>query len=152
MFEIARAASVQVDEAEVYVAGLEKLGWVTFQHHEPGGGGWRRTAEGNSLVVAKRWAGEEEKEAIEVKRSKHGKLSKPEEIALLTMAERVNEGATEPEIAKVLEYTPAQTALILILLSEKNMAAASDEPDYGTGRNWFILRNGLEHLAERGLI
>ena len=152
MSQIAYAASVRVDETEVYVNGLKKLGLVIFQHHEPGGGSWRRTEEGNKLVVAKRWAGEEEKEEIKTKRSKHGELSHPEEIALLTMAKSMNEGATEPEIAKVLKYTAAQTAFILLMLSQKNMAAASNEPDYGTGSAWFILNNGLEHLAERRLL
>jgi hypothetical protein len=152
MREIARTASVRVDEAEIYVEGLEKLEFAVFEYCEPGGGGWRRTAEGNKLVVAKRWAGEEEKEEIKTKRSKHGELTHPEEIALLKMAENVNEGAIEPEIAKVLGYTQAQTAFILLLLSQKNMAAASDEPDYGSGVTWFILTKGLEHLGERGLL
>jgi predicted transcriptional regulator len=58
--EIARAVNIPVDEAEVYMDGLNDLGLVFYHPHEPGGGGWLRTAKGNKLVVAKRWAGEGE--------------------------------------------------------------------------------------------
>ncbi len=40
--------------------------------------------------------------------------------------------------------------LMLVKLREKNMATDGDEPDYGAGRTWTILREGMEYLAERG--
>lgn len=153
--EIARSVNIPVDEAEIHTDVLKDAGLAIMQPDHRNVLTWHRTSEGNRLVYAMRLAGDEEggeKEEIKVTRSKHGKLTHPEEIALVTMAERPDEGATEPEIAKALEYTAAQTAFILLLLSQKTMAVASSEPDYGTGVTWYILNNGLEHLAERKLL
>jgi hypothetical protein len=149
--EIARAVKIPVDEAEIYVNGLKKLGLASFHPHEPGGGGWHRTAEGNTLVVAKRWAGEEE-EPKEKKR-KHADLSKPQEIALLMTARHNGDGATEPEIAQQLGISVLAARLVLKVLREKEMATDGDEPqaDYGTGEIWWwILKDGMEYLSERG--
>jgi predicted transcriptional regulator len=149
--EIATAVKIPVDEAEVYINGLEELDLVFFQPHEPRGGGWRRTAEGNKLIVAKRWAGEEEPKG---KKRKHADLSKPEEIALLMMTRNDGEGATEAEIAKELGISVLAATLVLSALREKEMATDGDEPQqtYGTSPEWWLLKNGKEYLAERGLL
>jgi len=152
MLQIWREIGRRLDETEIRVDKLEKAGLIEW-HDADGEKFWRRTMVGNELVVAKRLAGEEEEEGKTTpKRSKHAELTHSEEVALLMMARSNDEGVTADEVAKALQGTAPMAVLILILLREKNMATDSDEPDYGAGRKWVILRNGLEHLAERGLI
>ncbi len=145
--EISRAVKIRVDEAEVYINGLKKLGLAAFHPHEPGGGGWHRTTEGNMLVVAKRWAGEEDQEASR----KYPDLPAIQHEALLMMVGE-DEGINERDIAKRLGKSLALTQHNLSLLREADMATDGEEGDYGTGRTWVLLRKGEKYLAERNLL
>jgi len=146
--EIARALKIPVDEAEIYVEGLEKkLGLIFFHPHEPGGGGWLRTAEGNKLVVAKRWAGEEQEQ------NTHKYVDLPEiEHRLLTCITGFDDGIDESSLACFLGKTVELVRFTLRKLEKAEMATDGDEPDYGTGRRWYLLEKGNEYLAERGLL
>jgi hypothetical protein len=145
--EISCALKIPIDETEIYVDGLDELGLVFFHPHEPGGGGWLRTAEGNKLVVAKRWAGETE----EKKPYKHADLppKQHEALVLIGGAER---GMNEREIAATMRKSLAGTMLILTYLRDARMADDGEEADYGTGRVWVALTKGQEYLDERGLL
>ena len=157
MLEISRNAGIRMEEAEVYVTGLEKLGLAICQRHETEGVTWRRTAEGNRWVVAKRWAGEEE--AQEAKpQAKHDELGVNETIALRMMAKKGDEGITALEIAERVRggSTEMMFLYILVLLKQKNMVGdgynEGHGPPHGTPRRWIILKAGVDYLAQRGLL
>jgi predicted transcriptional regulator len=151
MEEIAKAAKIPFDEAELYLGALESAKLVSNRYNALAVIIWYRTKTGNSLVVAKRWAGEAQPDG---KKRKHADLSKPEEIALVMMTRDGGEGATEPEIAKELGISVLAVTLVLATLRGKNMATDGDEPQesYGTGQTWWLLKAGKEYLDERGLL
>jgi DNA-binding MarR family transcriptional regulator len=122
--EIARALKRPSDEIEVHSKKLQKAGLVISRFNAHDALVWHRSDEGNELLIARRLAGDKEAQEKKPKRSKYGQLSQSEEIALLMMAENLNDGATEPEIAKRLEYTLAMTFIVLKGLAGKHMAAA----------------------------
>jgi hypothetical protein len=145
--EISRLLHIRLDDLEVYMNGLDKMGFIAEERHEIEGLTWRRSTTGNEFVVAKRWAGEDEPE--ETKR-KHADLSKPEEIALAIIAGGGSEGAEESEIAKQLAVSPLATTLVLVTLREKSMVAEVEEATYTATPMWRLQRDGMEYLAERG--
>ncbi|MEY2498230.1 MAG: hypothetical protein QOD12_1786 [Verrucomicrobiota bacterium] len=160
--EISRALKIPVDEAEIYIEGLDGLGLVFYHPHEPGGGGWLRTADGNRRVVAKRWASEEGDQ--KQRECKYADLPKAQHDALLIIAANVD-GISENEIAKKLGMTRALTRRHLYLLRDAEMATDAEEPgspilawDSVTGEEsdssptWNALRKGSEYLAERDLL
>ena len=146
--EISRDVKIPVDEAEVYIQGLKKLGLATFHPHEPGGGGWHRTTEGNRLVVAKRWAGEEPAPT-----KKYSDLSEIEE-SILEMLIGEDEGVNERLIHQSLEDNGVKITLNKVIwILETSLKRFVDydpgEPTYGTGNTWFIADAGREYFAER---
>jgi DNA-binding MarR family transcriptional regulator len=147
--EISRALNIPVDEAEIYINGLEKRGLVRFHRHEPGGGGWHRTTEGNKIVVAKRWAGEEDKETAR----KHPDLPPIQHEILLLIAAGQNDGANENDIVNELGKTLGLVRLNLKALRQADMASDIDEQaDWGMGRVYYLRDTGAEYLAERDLL
>ena len=155
--EIARALKIQLDEADAYIDGLKKLGYIIFHPHDPGGGGWRRTESGNTLAVAKRWAGEkEEDDDIPYK---YPTLSKIQHTALVMMAGGSEEGALmehqgsyESEIAEKVGESLLLTQRNLRALRRAEMATDGDEPQqtYGTGTVWWLLDKGKNILRSAG--
>ncbi|HKP03670.1 MAG TPA: hypothetical protein VJU77_09960 [Chthoniobacterales bacterium] len=150
--EIGRSVSVPVDEAELYTQSLEAQGFVNRFHNRMEGTTWRRSPKGNQLVVSKRWAGEEEPKEIKPQRSQHGELTSSEETILLLLARNESEGASPDEVAESLHGTAPMALFLLVRLRQRNMASDKAAPNFNTPRQWFILRAGLEHLSERGLI
>ena len=157
--EIARALKIRVDEAEIYVEGLEKkLGLIFFHPHEPGGGGWLRTAEGNKLVVAKRWAGEESQKAAH----KHADLPALQQqilLAILRSPMRASEeygGAPESEISSVINKSLEKTQLELRRLRAAEMATDGDEPQatycVPGATLWSLMEKGWAYLDKRDLL
>jgi hypothetical protein len=145
--EVAQAVGIRLDEAEIHFEQLEKAGFTASHYNEPAGILWHRTAEGNRLVVAKRWAGEEDQEAAR----KYPDLPPIQHEALLMMVGE-DEGINEREIEKRLGKSLALTQHNLSLLRDADMATDGEEGDYGTGRTWVLLRKGEEYLAERNLL
>src|SRR5205085_5356159 len=105
MNAISHRLSIPLDETEIHVDFLEKARLVAWETDQFDQMVWRRTKDGNRLVVAKRLSGEEPKET----KKKHPDLSKPEEIALCLMAQNNGAGATEAEIAKELGISELAT-------------------------------------------
>jgi hypothetical protein len=146
--EIARAVKIPVDEAEVYINGLEKRGLAIFHHHEPGGGGWHRTTEGNTLVVAKRWAGEGDQDT-----RKYPNLPTTQHEILLLIAAGQDDGANENYIAAKLGKTLGLVRYNLKALREADMASDIEwDADYGTGCVFYLCDTGAEYLEERDLL
>ena len=160
MDEIRRAVGgILADEASIHLDRLEKAKLVErgfdelFQATV-----WHRTIAGDELVVARRLAGEEE--PAQQKAREHPKLSQMERIVLLAVAKQ--EGMTAPEIVEQVNKSVPTIGkpianlplvlLLLIKLREKNLATDGDEPDWGTGRRWVALPDGIELLAERNLL
>lgn len=146
--EIARALKIPVDEAEVYVEGLDKRGLVVFHYHEPGGGGWHRTAEGNKWVVAKRWAGEEEQP------NANNDLGENAQKVLILIARE--DGLDETAIAERMGIRLSVIRRILRILREKDLATDKEEPGEAftssegpVGPTWRLLIKGEDYLAER---
>jgi hypothetical protein len=148
--EIARALEIPVDEAEVYILGMEKLRLAFFHTHEPGGGGWLRTAEGNKVVVARRWAGEEKETP---KAYKHPDLPERQHAVLVALGSDLD-GLTEETIAEKAGLELPRTIRALRLLSKAGMATdgGSDAVVFGDGALWWILERGEEYLEERDLL
>jgi DNA-binding transcriptional ArsR family regulator len=150
--EVARRIGKPIDETEVHIRKLEKAGLVIGTYEASDALVWRRSITGNELVLAKRLAGEDQGQK---KPDQQGNLSVPEQIVLLVVAR--NKGIAAPEILKkVARGLPTATLplidLLLITLREKKMATDGNAPDYGAPRRWIALRDGLEYLAERGLL
>lgn len=144
--EISRVLKTPVDEAEVYMNGLEKLGLAFFHHHEPGGGGWHRTTEGNTLVVAKRWAGDKEDQ------KKFADLSESEEIIL----EMLKSGGLSEDILHIRlialgsRISIEKTVYVLRGMKEKGFVNYNpDEQTYGQRHTWWMTDAGTDYLAER---
>jgi DNA-binding transcriptional ArsR family regulator len=147
--EVARAIGRPVDETEVHLKKLRKAGLVDSIYNQFDALVWHRSDAGNELVLAKRLS--EGKEEGKQKIYKYAQLPPIQHEALLMMVGK-DEGANEREIAKrVLESLPL-TKHNLRLLEEAGMATDGDEPDYGTGRCWILMRKGTEYLAERELL
>lgn len=155
--EIARALKIPLDEADLLVKGLDDLQMIFFHPHEPGGGGWLRSAKGNMEVVAKRWASGEGDQ----KQRKYTDLPKAQHDALVIIAANVD-GISENEIAKKLGQTRARIRPHLNALSDAEMATGGEEPgstitawNSVTGEEsdsspvWTALRKGSEYLDER---
>jgi hypothetical protein len=153
--EVATAVKVPVDEAEVYLDGLKKLGLAFWHSHDPGGGGWLRTMEGSRMVVAKRWAGEEEAEQRDPDRF-GAPLTQSQRLVVLYVAK--SNGVTAEELAEQLEkeiptlgsriWTPQSVLFLLITLREKQMVIDQPAPSSQIPRKWIARRKGIEYLAE----
>lgn len=149
--EIAHTAGGPIDEAAIYIEGLEALGLARRQQYNDGSVSWLRTTTGNQLVVAKRWAGEEEKEET-AQESRSAELSMPESVALVKMA-RAPDGITPSELAQTLQFKTTATALfILVLLREKGLAADRSAQHFTLERRWFILPKGAQWLSEHSML
>jgi predicted transcriptional regulator len=148
---IAQVVGIPTDEAEVHINKLKKAGLVIAQHNNFAPTVWHRSNDGNELVLARRLAGDAEAQEEKPKPArKHPDLSADEHFALLMMS-KSEEGVTASEIAEKLgRMTVKMVELMLTVLEEKGMASDGDEPDYGAGRYWVLLRGGMEYLAERG--
>ena len=147
--EIARALKIELDETDAYIDGLKERGLVIWHHHEPGGGGWRRTDEGNRLAVAKRWAGEEGEPP---KTYKYADLPPIQHEILLLIAAGESDGERETYIASKLEKTLGLIRYNLKQIEEADLAADPGLPDYGAGRCYYLRDKGAEYLAERDLL
>jgi hypothetical protein len=147
--QIARALKIPVDEAELYVDGLGKLGLVFFHPHEPGGGGWLRTTEGNKIAVAKRWAGEEGDRT----QHKYPDLPGAQHKVLVALGSDLD-GLTEETIAEKAGLELPRTIRALRLLRKAGMATdgGSEAVVFADGALWCILERGEEYLEERDLL
>lgn len=148
--EIARSLKIEIDEAEVYVEGLEKLGLIFFHPHEPGGGGWLRSPEGNKLAVAKRWAGEEGDQ----KQHKYADLPAIQHEVLVIVGSDPD-GVFDQAIAKKIGATLPLTVHTLKLLRKADMATDGGDKRviFGDdGSLWWTMEKGEEYLAERDLL
>jgi DNA-binding IscR family transcriptional regulator len=146
--EIARSMKFPIDEAEVYINGLENLGLVIFHPHEPGGGGWHRTAEGNKWVVAKRWGDEEEQP------NANKDLGETAQKVLILIARE--DGLDETAISERIGIRLSVIRRVLRLLREADMATDAEEPGEAftssegpVGPTWRLLIKGEDYLAER---
>jgi len=147
--QVAYAVKIPVDEAEIHFDTLKQMGLATKLDNDSMGTTWRRSLEGNKLVVSKRLAGEE----ADQKAYKHADLPEAQHEALLMIGGSPN-GANEDAIAEKLGATMLSTRRYLGQLREADMATAGNEPQatYGTGDMWWLLENGTEYLAERNLL
>jgi hypothetical protein len=159
---ICQRTKIPPDEAEVHLDRLEKSGFAKRRYFVIAGdsriAAWHRTIPGNELILARRLAGEEEPTQQDAR--EHPELSQMETIVLLKVARR--EGMTAPEIVEQVNKSVPTIGkpmtslpvvlLLLIKLREKNLATDGDEPDWGTGRRWVALPDGIELLDDRGLL
>ena len=144
--EIARALKIPVDEAEVYIEGLDGLGLIFFHPHEPGGGGWLRTAKGNRLAVAKRWGGEEEQPS-----ANKGLGDNATKVLILIARE---DGLDETAIAERMKIRLSVIRRILRTLREDGYATDAEKPgeafatsDGPSGPIWKLLIKGEDFLT-----
>jgi len=152
--QIARGLKIPVDEAELYIEGLDGLGLVFHHPHEPGGGGWLRTTEGNKLVVANRWASEEgdQKE----RKRKYDDLPEKQHAVLVALGSDLD-GLTDETIAQKAGLELPKTMRALRLLQKGGMATdGANDPGgavaFGDGTLWWIIERGEEYLEERDLL
>lgn len=150
--EILQTVNIPVDEADFHLEQLKKNGLATEQFNSYESRVWYRTASGNTLVLAKRLAGEAEEPK---KTYKHADLPEVEQL-ILTLLKGFTHAAKAFHIAAGLnlqgiEASEAKTEYLLRGLEKKGFVTSDDET-YGTGTDWFMTEDGSEYLGERDLL
>jgi DNA-binding MarR family transcriptional regulator len=154
--DIAENLKIEIGDVDAHLSRLSGLGYAARSHSPVYGLLWHRTNKGNEHVMAKRLAGED----TDNRKRNYPNLPEMEEMVLVAVAKGPKDGITVATIVTVLNkamptlgkpfVTEGLVTLLLIKLREKNMATDGDASDYGTPRKWYMLRDGMEYLAERG--